>query len=84
MLRFLRKYNKYILAVFGTILMVTFLVPFAITQLLPRGATGRAKWATLGPDGGEKLTVTDLDNARRELRLIDRLKGDGPAVPLWG
>ena len=83
MFRFLRKYNKYILAFFGTILLVTFLVPFAITQLLPQGAPSRTKWATLGPDGDEKLNANDLDNARRELRLIDRLKALGQVVPLF-
>ena len=80
MFRFLRKYNKYILAVFGTILLVTFLVPFAITQLLPRGTPRRTEWATLGPDGGEKLTIVDLDNARRELRMLEAL---GPSVQLF-
>jgi len=80
MFKFLRKYNKYILAVFGTILMVTFLVPFAFTKFLAQSTSRGTKWATLGPDGGEKLTVTDLDNARRELRLLKAL---GQAVPLF-
>ncbi|MEE9128528.1 MAG: hypothetical protein V3T84_00795 [Phycisphaerales bacterium] len=81
MLRFLRKYNKYILAVFGTILLVTFLVGSAITSLLSRvGQTG-AEWATLGPDGDESLTALDLEQARRELRLLSAI---GEPVPLYG
>ncbi len=80
MLRFLRKYNKYILAVFGTILLITFLAGSAVTSLLSRVGQSSSDWATLGPDGDEELTVTDLDNARRELRLLRAL---GQAVPLF-
>jgi len=81
MLRFLRKYNKYILAVFGTILLVTFLVGSAITSLLAGTGQARAEWATLGPDGDESLTATDLEQARRELRLLSAI---GRNVPLYG
>ena len=80
MLRFLRKYNKYILAVFGTILLVTFLAGSAVTSLLSRVGQASSDWATLGPNGDEELTVVDLDNARRELRLLNAL---GQAVPLF-
>ncbi len=59
MLRFLRKYNKYILAVFGTILLVTFLVGSAITSLLAGVGQSRAEWATLGPDGDERRDGRD-------------------------
>ena len=81
MFRFLRKYNKYILTVFGTILMVTFLVPFAFTQFLQQRNPGGTEWATLGPDGDEKLSAVDLDRAQRELRLLSAI---GQAVPLYG
>ena len=81
MLRFLRKYNKYILAVFGTILLVTFLVGTAITSLLAGAGQANAEWATLGPDGDESLTALDLEQARRELRLLSAI---GQAVPLYG
>ncbi len=81
MLRFLRKYNKYILAVFGTILLVTFLVGSAITSLLAGAGQANTEWATLGPDGDESLTAIDLGQARRELRLLSAI---GQAVPLYG
>ncbi len=80
MLRFLRKYNKYILAVFGTILLVTFLVGSAITSLLAGAGQANAEWATLGPDGDESLTALDLAQAQRELRLLSAI---GQAVPLY-
>ena len=81
MLRFLRKYNKYILAVFGTILLVTFLVGSAITSLLAGAGQANAEWATLGPDGDESLAAIDLDGAQRELRLLSAI---GQGVPLYG
>ena len=83
MLRFLRKYNKYILAVFGTILLVTFLAGSAVTSLLSRMGQTSSEWATLGPNGDEELTVVDLDNARRELRLLDRLGAGNVRIPLF-
>ncbi|MEE8155630.1 MAG: hypothetical protein V3T53_11815, partial [Phycisphaerales bacterium] len=60
---------------------VTFLVGSAITSLLARvGQTG-SEWATLGPDGNESLTALDLEQARRELRLLSAI---GQPVPLYG
>ena len=78
MLRFLRKYNKYILAVFGTILLVTFLVGSAITSLLAGAGQANTEWATLGPDGDESLAAIDLEQARRELRLLSAIGRDVP------
>ena len=48
MFKFLRKYNKYILAVGGTLLLITFLIPFAFTNLLQGMGAGRAPWARVG------------------------------------
>ncbi|TVQ60771.1 MAG: hypothetical protein EA379_07680 [Phycisphaerales bacterium] len=70
MLKFLRKYNKFILVVGGSLLMVVFLVPQALTQ---------SSGATRGPvaaryDGGT-LRERDLFNAGSELQMIDALMG---------
>jgi len=53
MLKFLRRYNKILLAVFGTLLLVVWLVPEAIEGLSRRAAEGAAVWATVGEDQEE-------------------------------
>ena len=71
MFRFLRKYNKYILAVFGTLLLITFLVPYAITQIGQSNINRGFKWATIvGPDGEETLKSTVRSQAQNELRYL--------------
>ena len=50
MFKFLRKYNKFILAIGGTLLMIVFLIPQAIQSLSQRAAsTGSvcARWPTI-------------------------------------
>lgn len=79
MFRFLRKYNKYILAVFGTLLLITFLVPYAITQIGQSNINRGFKWATIvGPDGEETLKSTVRTQAQNELRYLsnDQLQVD--------
>jgi len=70
MFKFLRKYNKYILAVGGTLLLITFLIPFAFTNLLQGVGRGGATWATVNDDQPQKVTVSDLNRTRRELQLL--------------
>jgi hypothetical protein len=70
MFKFLRKYNKYILAVGGTLLLITFLIPFAFTNLLQGVGQGGATWATINDDRPEKVTVSDLARIQRELQLL--------------
>lgn len=48
MLKFLRLYKKWILAVFGTLLLMVFLVPTTLTQLTKRSAVLGGTWAHLG------------------------------------
>ncbi len=79
MFKFLRKYNKYILAVGGTLLLITFLIPFAFTNLLQGVGAGRASWASVGTEKSQKVTVTELANIQRQLRLLQVL---GPQVRL--
>jgi len=64
MMSFLRKYNKYILAVGGTLLMIAFLIPQAITSLSQRGGVSAASVAVVGPDQTNGAT-TDSDECHR-------------------
>ncbi len=80
MFKFLRKYNKIILAVGGTLLMITFLVPFAIQNLAQSVAVGGTKWATIGPDE-DKVAMKDRDLVLRELQLFERLRSLLPPPP---
>ena len=70
MFKFLRKYNKYILAVGGTLLLITFLIPFAITNLFQQGGRVGATWATINDDRPGKVTGSDLARIQRELQLL--------------
>ncbi len=69
MFKLLRKYNKYILAVGGTLLLITFLISVPIESLLGGMGAERATWATVGPDGQE-VTNADLRRLHRELQLL--------------
>ncbi len=70
MFQFLRKYNKYILAVGGTLLLITFLIPYAFTNLLQGAGQGRGTWATVGAKQ-RKVSFRDLNVVQREMRLLD-------------
>ncbi len=72
MFKFLRKYDKWILAVGGTLLMITFLVPQAIQGLSQYSAQTGATWATVGAPPAT-ISVGDADRLRRQSRLIDSL-----------
>lgn len=68
MLKALRKYNKWILVIGGTLLMLAFLVQPAINQL--SGDPGARPWATL--DGGT-LRMRDAQRAVGEIGAIERM-----------
>ncbi len=74
MLKFLRRYNKIILAVGGVLLMVVFLVPQAMQNLGQSASTFVI--ATLA--SGEEITEADLQEAGRELDVLDGVN----ALPL--
>ena len=80
MFKFLRKYNKYILAVGGTLLLITFLIPFAFEQLLPAATSKRTTWARIGEDQA-KVTSRQLAEVQRELQLVQQL---GPISSVLG
>ena len=71
MFKFLRKYNKYILAVGGTLLLITFLIPTAITGLAQRAAQRGGTWATVGHEKQRKVSSDELRLVQREMRLLD-------------
>lgn len=68
MLRFFRKYNKIILAVFGTLLMVVFTIQIPLEQCTPSPQD-----LALGTANGRELTRGDLTTAQVQLQVLSRL-----------
>jgi len=81
MFKFLRKHSKWILAIFGTLLMVVFLIPQAITSLSQRAARGSAVWATIGPDE-EEIRSDALTQCQNEVQMLQRLQQPLPGLGL--
>ncbi len=83
MLKAIRKYNKLILGVGGTLLLIAFLMPQAIQQL---GQASQGK--TVGTMGGHKITLAEHDRATRELKAVEDFYGElsafGVGYPLGG
>lgn len=80
MLRFLRQYNKIFLGVFGVLLLLAWAVGGSLSQISNYTAREGTAWATIGPNN-KKVTLGDLEKARRELAVIDELKKLFPQVP---
>ncbi|MEY3141706.1 MAG: hypothetical protein RLY21_199 [Planctomycetota bacterium] len=76
MFKLLRQYNQWILAVGGTLLLIAFLMPSAIQSCAQQSAISGAPWATYGD--GKELTGEDLDQARKELAIVELLRGMNP------
>ena len=68
MLKFLRKYQGWLLGIFGSLLLIVFLVPQAISGIAQYSASTGGTWATVG-DGG-KVDFATLDRLQRELRVL--------------
>ena len=79
MFKFLRKYNKWILAVGGTLLMITFLIPTAITRLAQVAAQGGGAWASIG-EQQEKVSSNELLLVQRELNVLQSAFGRIPQL----
>ena len=71
MFKLLRQYNKWILAVGGTLLLITFLMPTAIQSCAEQSAFSGSTWATY--DGGS-VTGAELELAQKELRVVEVLR----------
>jgi len=87
MFKFLRKYNKWILAVGGTLLMIVFLIPQAIEGLAQSAGTARATRATLvTPDGSsERVTLAEWELISAEYEFINRFARFGAnPIPALG
>ena len=80
MLKFLRKYNKLILVVGGSLLMVVFLLPQAAQQF----GAGNQRNATVFRIDGQSFRGADTARAARELDALARLGVSvGQAVQLF-
>ncbi len=75
--KFLRKYNKWLLAIFGSGLMVIFLMPEIPSLLSGMGA----QRAVVGTIDGESITRSELTNIQNQAQLVDRL---GLQLPFIG
>ncbi|MEC8560416.1 MAG: hypothetical protein VXY94_10085 [Planctomycetota bacterium] len=69
MFKFLRQYQGWILAVFGTILLISFLLPQAIQGLSQYAAQTGGDWAKVGD--GETVTTGRLQEIQGELRILE-------------
>jgi len=67
MLKVLRKYNKWVMVVFGSILMVSFLFAGAANQFTPD-----PKKQVVATAGGSKLRQGEFDRAERELDVLQK------------
>lgn len=86
MFKFLRKYNKWILAVGGTLLMIVFLIPQAIEGLAHSAGTARATRATVIDNTGreQRVTAGEWADVQAEFELISRQSQMGPVLPVVG
>lgn len=73
MFKFLRKYNKWILAVGGSLLMITFIAPQMVQQF---GGTSPGRVVVATYDGG-KITAQDIQKAQAEVQIVSML---APAI----
>src|SRR5262245_34984292 len=76
MFKLLRKYNRLMLAIFGVLLMITFLIPQAMSRFSRQAGVSNAAFATLGD--GEKMTHADPGQARHEFQIVERLRAGFP------
>ncbi len=71
MFKFLRKYNKMLLSVFGVLLMITFLIPQAFNEFSKRAAETSGTVATVGND--ESISSAEWHQFQQEVDLIEKL-----------
>lgn len=69
MFKFLRLYQGWILAVFGTLLLIVFLLPQAIEGLFQYSAVTGGDWATV--DGDTTVSNGELMQVQGELRVVE-------------
>lgn len=69
MFKFLRKYNKWILAIGGTLLMITFIAP----QLIQQFGGGNPGQQIVGTYDGGRIDAMQLQRANAELQIAGTL-----------
>jgi len=69
MFKFLRKYSKALLVFFGVFLMVAFLMPTALQEVMRRQSLS----ATALTIDGQKFSGEDMIDAERQLRTVESL-----------
>lgn len=79
MFKFLRRYNKLILAIGGGLLMISFLIMDAIPRLSQSMAFRGTTSATVGD--GESVSALEMDIARREVGMLEKLTPFGFRLP---
>ncbi|MBL9120174.1 MAG: hypothetical protein JNL80_09705 [Phycisphaerae bacterium] len=72
MLRHLRTHNRTIMAVGGTLLLVSWALGGALSSLSSNAASRGAGWATVGASS-KKLTADDLASIQEEMAVIEAL-----------
>lgn len=79
MLKFLRKYQKWMLVVFCGALMVAFLIPQAVSQFAPNPAK-----AVLGTTyDGQEITRADVQRVSQDVQMLRRLRVEAlPALSI--
>jgi hypothetical protein len=77
MMKFLRKYNKWILAVGGTLLMIVFLIPQAVSNLGKQAGQGSATVALVD---GEKISAKEWEPYLEEMRALVQLQATIPQL----
>ena len=70
MLKFLRKYQKWMLVVFCGALMVAFLIPQAVSQFAPNPA--KAVLATIYD--GEEIAREEVQRVSADVQMLRRLR----------
>ena len=71
MLKHIQKYNRQILVVVSSLLLVVFLAPTAVTQCSRFNAKPTTVWATTSD--GAAMTLGDLQDLRSELAVLEVL-----------
>lgn len=84
MLKFLRKYQKWMLVIFAGALMVAFLIPQAVSQFAPNPA----KTAIATIYGDEEITREEIQRVSNDVQMLRQLRVESlpllPVIPQTG
>ncbi|MEM6259702.1 MAG: hypothetical protein AAGI37_15590 [Planctomycetota bacterium] len=80
MLKFLRKYQKWMLVIFCGALMVAFLIPQAVSQFAPNPA----KTVVATTYDGEPIIRSEIQRVSADVQLLQRLRIEPPELAGFG